>query len=108
VNWFRRNKDGKFLWPGFGDNLRVLNWIVERCQGKGSVVETPIGYLPQPGAIDTTGLDISEATMRELLAVDKSMWQKEFEDIGEYFASYGSRLPKELRLEQQSIFEELS
>lgn len=107
VNWFRRSKEGKFLWPGFGDNLRVLNWIVDRCQGKGGAMDTPIGYLPQPGAIDTTGLEISDQVMRDLITVDKKLWKQEFAEIGEYFASYGSRLPRELKAEHQRISEEL-
>ncbi|HOL92504.1 MAG TPA: phosphoenolpyruvate carboxykinase domain-containing protein, partial [Clostridiales bacterium] len=96
VNWFRKDNDGKFLWPGFGDNSRVLKWIVERVAGEGKAVETPIGYMPTPDAIDTTGLDISEETMKELLKVDRDEWLKEVESIREHYASYGPKMPKEL------------
>ena len=96
VNWFRKDKDGNFLWPGFGDNSRVLKWIVERVSGEGKAVETPIGYMPTVDAIDTTGLDISEETMKELLKVDRNEWLKEVESIREHYASYGPKMPKEL------------
>jgi phosphoenolpyruvate carboxykinase (GTP) len=77
VNWFRKDEKGKFLWPGFGDNLRVLEWVVKRCLGKISARETPIGYMPGPKDIDLTGLKISPATMKKLLAIDKNLWLKE-------------------------------
>ena len=96
VNWFRKDKDGNFLWPGFGDNSRVLKWIVERVSGEGKAVETPIGYMPTVDAIDTTGLGISEETMKELLKVDRNEWLKEVESIREHYASYGPKMPKEL------------
>lgn len=96
VNWFRKDKDGNFLWPGFGDNSRVLKWIVERVSGEGKAVETPIGYMPAVDAIDTTGLGISEETMKELLKVDRNEWLKEVESIREHYASYGPKMPKEL------------
>lgn len=96
VNWFRKDKDGKFLWPGYGENSRVLKWIVERVSGEGKAVKTPIGYMPTPDAIDTEGLDVSEATMAELLKVDKEEWLKEVESIKEHYKNYGDRMPKEL------------
>lgn len=108
VNWFRRDENGKFLWPGFGDNLRVLNWILDRCDGKGEVDETPIGNLPKSGALDTTGLDISDATMKKLTDVQPEAWKAEYEDIGSYLATYGSRLPEELKREHSRILESLS
>jgi phosphoenolpyruvate carboxykinase (GTP) len=103
VNWFRRDAAGRFLWPGFGDNLRVLRWIIDRCEGKVGAVETPIGYLPHPGDIDINGLDVSSETLEQLLAVDPAQWRKEMESIGEYFAEFGDRLPAELKAEHQKV-----
>ncbi len=96
VNWFRKDKDGKFLWPGYGENSRVLKWIFERVSGEGKAVKTPIGYMPTPDAIDTTGLDITEETMAELLKVNKDEWLKEVQSIREHYASYGEKVPKAL------------
>ena len=93
VNWFRKTADGRFLWPGFGENSRVLEWVFERCAGRGEAVETPIGYLPAAGAIDTEGLDVSEEDMAELLRVDTDEWRNEVPLIEEYFAQFGDRLP---------------
>jgi phosphoenolpyruvate carboxykinase (GTP) len=94
VNWFRQDDEGNFLWPGFGDNMRVLLWILDRCEGKVDAVESPIGYLPKE--IDTTDLDISDDVMKELLSVDKEVWLEDVENQKEYFAQFGSRLPKEI------------
>ena len=94
VNWFRKGADGHWLWPGFGDNSRVLEWVFERCAGRAEAVETPIGYLPAPGAIDTEGLDVSEQDMSELLRVDREEWLAELPGIAEYFAQFGDRLPQ--------------
>ena len=99
VNWFRRDTDGRFLWPGFGENLRVLRWIIERCAGTAGAIETPIGFLPEAGAIDLAGLDVRPETLEQLLAVDPAQWRIEFESIGEYLDGYGDRLPKALRAE---------
>ena len=96
VNWFRKNADGKFIWPGFGDNSRVLMWIVDRLSGTGEAVTTPIGNLPAPGAIRTDGTNVSDADMAELLRVDKDAWLAEIESIRENYKSYGDKLPKEL------------
>ena len=96
VNWFRKAADGRFLWPGFGENSRVLEWVFERCVGRGEVVETPIGYLPAPGTIDTEGLDVSEEDMTELLRVDSDEWLAELPSITEYFARFEDRLPPAL------------
>ena len=108
VNWFRRDASGKFLWPGFGDNLRVLRWIIDRCDGKVGAVETPIGYLPNPADIDLKGLDVSSSTLEQLLAVDPEQWRKEMASIGEYFAEFGDRLPADLRAEHQKVVRALS
>ncbi len=97
VNWFRKTADGKWLWPGYGENSRVLKWVFERCNGEGKAVETPIGYMPVHDAIDINGLaDVNEAVMKELLAVDREGWKKEIGLIKEYYAKFGSRLPGEL------------
>jgi phosphoenolpyruvate carboxykinase (GTP) len=103
VNWFRRDATGKFLWPGFGDNLRVLRWIIDRCSGKVDAVETPIGFLPKPSDIDLKGLDVSKSTIEQLLAVDPEQWRKEMASIGEYFGEFGERLPAELKDEHQKV-----
>jgi phosphoenolpyruvate carboxykinase (GTP) len=105
VNWFRKDKDGRWLWPGFGDNSRVLKWIVERTSGVAEAVKTPIGYLPTKDAIDTSGLDISEADMEELLHVYKDEWLAEVESVRQHYAGYGEKLPKEL-IEQLDALEE--
>ena len=96
VNWFRKDADGGWLWPGFGENSRVLKWIVERVSGKGEAVETPIGYLPTPDAIDTTGLDVTAEQMNELLNVDVEEWLKEIDSIREHYERFGDKLPKAL------------
>jgi len=103
VNWFRKDKDGKWLWPGYGENSRVLKWIFERVSGKDNAVKTEIGYMPRPSDIDTTGLDISEADMEELLKVNKEEWLKEVESIKEYYAKFGDKLPKELTAQLEAL-----
>jgi phosphoenolpyruvate carboxykinase (GTP) len=97
VNWFRKDEDGRFLWPGFGENSRVLAWIFRRCEGTGEAVETPIGLVPAPGAIDTGGLDVSAEDMAKLLEVDVGDWRKELPAIHQHFARFGDRLPAALR-----------
>ncbi len=103
VNWFRRDKAGKFLWPGFGENLRVLRWIIDRCEGRIGATKTPIGYLPNATDIDTTDLDIDKAALDALTSIDISQWRIEMQAIGEYLDSYGDRLPNELREEHQRV-----
>jgi phosphoenolpyruvate carboxykinase (GTP) len=108
VNWFRQDKNGQFMWPGFGDNLRVLEWCLKRCMGEGEAVRTPIGYLPTVDAIDTSGLNISTETMRELLSIEVKAWKGELEGLAEYFGKYQSRMPKELIDEKKRILNELN
>ncbi|MDE0690520.1 MAG: phosphoenolpyruvate carboxykinase (GTP) [Candidatus Poribacteria bacterium] len=96
VNWFRKDADGGWLWPGFGENSRVLKWIVERVSGQGEAVETPIGYLPESGAIDTSGLDVTDEQMAELLDVDVEEWLNEIESIREHYARFEETLPEAL------------
>ncbi len=96
VNWFRKTADGRWLWPGYGDNSRVLKWICERVEGTGKAKETPIGYLPTEDAIDLEGCEVTKEDMAELLKVDKEGWLKEIESIGENYAKFGSHLPAAL------------
>ncbi|RUL73125.1 phosphoenolpyruvate carboxykinase (GTP) [Dyella choica] len=103
VNWFRKGKDGKFLWPGFGENLRVLEWMIARVEGKVRGLETPIGTLPASGELKLDDLELPRETLAELLDVDHAGWQAELHAIGEYLESFGSRLPSRLRQEQQRV-----
>jgi phosphoenolpyruvate carboxykinase (GTP) len=107
VNWFRKDASGKFLWPGFGENSRVLAWIFRRCEGKAEAVETPAGLVPATGAIDTSGLDISDEQMEELLTVDVEELGTSVPQIHEHFAKFGDRLPQELRDELAKLEERL-
>jgi phosphoenolpyruvate carboxykinase (GTP) len=103
VNWFRRDSAGRFLWPGYGENLRVLAWIIDRCKSKASGVETPIGTVPQADGIDVRGLDLPAGTMDELLAVDRAAWRQEIAGVEKYFDEFGPRLPERLRREIRSL-----
>jgi phosphoenolpyruvate carboxykinase (GTP) len=96
VNWFRKGTGGRYLWPGFGENSRVLAWIFARCAGQGDAVRTPIGWVPAPGAVDTTGLSISDDDMAELLRVEAEEWHAEGALLGEHYNRFGDRLPPEL------------
>jgi len=97
VNWFRRDSDGAFVWPGFGENSRVLKWAVERIEGTAAAVDTPIGRVPAPGALDTEGLDITDAQLTKALEVDVTQWRDEIPGIEEWFAKIGSKVPSALR-----------
>jgi phosphoenolpyruvate carboxykinase (GTP) len=108
VNWFRRGADGKFLWPGYGENVRVLKWILERVNGQGQAEETPIGFVPTKRGLTLDGLNILPENMEQLLHVDAGDWQKEAEEVGTYFNKFGDRLPKQLRDEQTHLAERLS
>ena len=99
INWFRQDANGRYLWPGFGENLRVLRWIIDRSTGRVGAHETPIGYLPHVDDIDRTGLDIEQNAMRELTSIDERQWQKEMNAIETYFNEFGDRLPAALREE---------
>jgi len=96
VNWFRLDDAGHFIWPGFGDNLRVLEWIIDRCEGKADAVETPIGFVPKAEDINLDGLDFSLETLKSILVVKKDQWIKESEGITEFYKKFGDRLPKKL------------
>ena len=99
VNWFRKDSGGKFLWPGYGENSRVLAWIFRRCEGKADAVDTPIGLVPPvgEGGIETEGLDLPDERMRELLAVDPGEWREQVGAIEEHYTQFGDRLPQALR-----------
>ncbi len=101
VNWFRRDAQGKFLWPGYGENLRVLEWVLNRCTGSVGAQEAPIGRLPRPEDLNTRGLDVSPEAIQALLTLDPALWRKEVADIRTYLQQYGDRLPQELLEELQ-------
>ncbi len=103
VNWFRQDEDGKFLWPGFGDNLRVLQWIIKRCKGEIGAKESAIGYLPCDDDIDTADLNIDPAVWQSLITIDDQQWRQEMDEFGEYLESYGDRLPDKLRQQHQLV-----
>jgi phosphoenolpyruvate carboxykinase (GTP) len=103
VNWFRTDSEGNFIWPGFGENLRALLWIIDRCKGQGKAVETPIGYVPEENAIDVEGLDISPDVMKELLTIDKDVWADEVKSQSEFLEKFGDRLPEEIRRQNEAL-----
>ena len=103
VNWFRTDDEGHFIWPGFGDNMRVLMWILDRCDGKVDAVETPIGYEPKPEDINIEGLDITVDTIKDLLNVDIDLWKEEAKGIEEFYAKFGDKLPKELANQLEAL-----
>lgn len=103
VNWFRRSKDGDFLWPGYGENSRILKWAIERIEGSTDAVETALGYSPSPGAIDVDGLDVTSAYMAAALKVDKEEWLSELPLIDDWFKTIGSKLPAEMKVELEKL-----
>ncbi len=103
VNWFRTDDEGHFIWPGFGDNMRVLMWILGRCDGTAEADETAIGYEPRPEDIDLEGLDIDKETLAGLLSVDKDLWKTEAEGIREFYKKFGEKLPEELMAELEKL-----
>jgi phosphoenolpyruvate carboxykinase (GTP) len=108
VNWFRKNKNGKFMWPGYSDNSRVLKWIFERCDGKAAAVETPIGRLPAEGALDTRGCKVDPTDLKDLMSVDKEGWKAEIPSIREHYATFGDKLPKQLADELSALEQRLA
>jgi len=108
VNWFRRGGDGRFLWPGFGENSRVLKWIIERVEGKADGVSTPIGIVPGAGALDVTGLDVDQADVAEALAVNPEEWREELPQIEEWFAFLGEKLPTGVKDEFEALKQRLA
>ncbi|MEY2456308.1 MAG: phosphoenolpyruvate carboxykinase, partial [Acidimicrobiaceae bacterium] len=108
VNWFRKGDDGSFLWPGFGDNSRVVKWVLERVAGRGDAVDTAIGMVPTATAVDVSGLDVNDATMAQLLEVDAEGWRQEIAQLEEHYASIGERLPDELKDELKALDKRLA
>ena len=107
VNWFRVDEDGNFIWPGFGDNLRILEWIIKRCDGEVDAIETPIGYVPKVADINLDGLDFELDTLKSILEVDNELWRKEAEGITEFYKKFGDKLPKKLEKELKGLKERL-
>lgn len=107
VNWYKKGASGEYLWPGFGENIRVLKWIFERTSGQGEIVKSAIGCLPKDGAFDIQGLDISHAEVRKLFEVDLTEWQEEAEELSHYFSLFGNRFPVELRRELDELKQRL-
>ena len=107
VNWFRKDGNGRFAWPGFGENSRVLKWITERLSGDAAAQPTPIGNLPTPESLDTDGLAVSDADLALLLSVDTGTWQDEADHTREYFTTFGSHLPDALWDEHEGLLERL-
>jgi phosphoenolpyruvate carboxykinase (GTP) len=103
VNWFRKDGSGKFLWPGFGENVRVLKWMLDRIEGRAAAHETPIGFVPTPDSLTLDGLSISRGAVEELLRVDPADWAEELVGIDEFLAKFGDRLPKQIREEHQAL-----
>ncbi len=103
VNWFRTDDEGHFIWPGFGDNMRVLMWILDRCDGKADAVETAIGYEPKPEDINVEGLEIGTDVIADLLSVDKELWKEETKGIHEFYAKFGDHIPAELTKELETL-----
>ena len=111
VNWFRTDDEGHFIWPGFGDNMRVLDWIIERAEGKADAVETAIGYEPKPEDINVEGLEsegITTETIKNLLSVDKEYWKEDVKGIKEFYAKFGDKLPEEMKKQLAALEERLA
>ncbi|MGH2968224.1 MAG: phosphoenolpyruvate carboxykinase domain-containing protein, partial [Solirubrobacteraceae bacterium] len=108
VNWFRKGDDGKFLWPGFGENSRVLAWVFRRCDGEGETVETPIGLVPAAGDLRTDGLDLSDEALQDLLTVDERKLRAELQQVKEHLARFGDDLPGEVGAQLRRLEERLA
>jgi phosphoenolpyruvate carboxykinase (GTP) len=104
VNWFRTDEEGQYLWPGYGDNLRVLEWVLDRCRGEAEAAATPIGHVPTPDSLDMTGLDLPPKVVEDLLRVDPNEWMAEVASIREFFGTLGDRLPHAL-VDELSLLE---
>jgi phosphoenolpyruvate carboxykinase (GTP) len=103
VNWFRKDDDGRFIWPGYGENSRVLEWIFRRCNGEGETVESPIGLLPAAGELNIEGLEISEEALSELLSVDPDLFKQQLPQVKEHLERFGDRLPQQLQDQLASL-----
>jgi phosphoenolpyruvate carboxykinase (GTP) len=107
VNWFRKDSDGKFLWPGFSENIRPLAWVVDRLEGKAQGVETPIGVIPADGELNTEGLEISEEQLQQLFEIDFEAWSYEVKGTAQFFEKFGGKLPRDLAIELSQLEERL-
>jgi len=107
VNWFRKDAAGRFLWPGFGENARVLKWIVDRLEGRAAAVDSAIGRLPAPGSLDISGLAVTEADLAQLLSVDAQIWRNEAALIAPAYEAFGERLPMPLWLQHRALVQRL-
>ena len=103
VNWFKKSSDGKFLWPGFAENIRVLDWIIGRLEGSNQGQESLVGTVPRAGELKTAGIDVDQSTLDELLEIDPEAWSKEVESIKEFFEEFGERMPKQLFEELEKL-----
>jgi phosphoenolpyruvate carboxykinase (GTP) len=103
VNWFRKDQNGKFLWPGFGENMRILKWVIDRCNGKGSAIESPLGWMPRYEDIDWNELTFSKESFSELMSVDREDWKREVLSHEEFFLKLLDRLPKEFQFERELL-----
>jgi len=103
VNWFQRNDQGKFIWPGFGENLRVIRWVIERCKGGGEAEETPIGYVPKVSALNGGDLKVSKSDLNQLVAIDREGWKRNLKSQGEYFDNFGDHLPAGIKEEHKAL-----
>jgi len=103
VNWFRKGTDGKFLWPGFGENMRVLKWIIDRCEETGGAVKSPIGWLPRPHDLDLAELEIDHKCVADLLGIDHGEWQTEIAAHEKFFESLGGGVPRELQKQRENL-----
>ena len=108
VNWFRTDENGNFIWPGFGDNMRVVMWILDRCEGKVGADMTAIGYVPKPEDLNIEGLDLTIDTIKELLSVDKDAWLEDIKNIREFYAFVGDRVPETMYDELNALEARLS
>ncbi|MEJ2534759.1 MAG: phosphoenolpyruvate carboxykinase domain-containing protein, partial [Gammaproteobacteria bacterium] len=108
VNWFRKDEDGRFIWPGFGDNLRVLEWIIGRCRGDAEALDTPVGRVPAEGAIRTGDLALADGAMDELTRIDAEGWAQELEEVDDYLRSYDDRTPGRLLAQLDRVRAELA
>jgi phosphoenolpyruvate carboxykinase (GTP) len=107
VNWFRKNADGKFIWPGFGENSRVLEWIFRRCDGEAEAAETPIGLVPAPGELNVEGLDLAPEALEELLTVDVAQVKEELPQVQEHLAKFGDNLPQQVHAQLEALEQRL-
>ena len=108
MNWFRKDQDGKFIWPGYGENMRILKWMIDCVRGRATRRETPLGFIPRVDDLDLAGLNISAAKIEEALAINKDEWRQELESAAEFFKTLEPNLPKALELQRQMLLAQLA